>query len=214
MSGLDVAFKRHSRAQAFNVHGAAQRKMPVSNLAVPEPTLPKEGAVRRSRVLNAQRTPSWLPAPTLGLQAVDTVAEGGPKDSLAREVTPRAPIPQPPVSLVPRSQWIDYVKLGTLVQGSRSLLICSSRVGRKLVMLQKVTNGANDNRERMATVHHRHIAMVSFYIATDIDSYMAYPYVRYTLEELLNTHTPMDEDHIKAVTLPVVYYHPLVKDDC
>jgi hypothetical protein len=84
-----------------------------------------------------------------------------------------------------RSQWIDYVKLGTLVQGGRSLLICSSRVGRHLVMLKEIGREVDHHRGKLAKLRHRYIENVNFFIATETDSYLAFQYVRYTLKELL-----------------------------
>ncbi|KAM0714190.1 hypothetical protein Q7P37_009237 [Cladosporium fusiforme] len=106
-------------------------------------------------------------------------------------------------ALMLKSTWVDYVKLGTLVQGGRELLVCYSRNNQRLFMLKDVSVGANSCMEKLATLRHRHIVLASFFIDLESTSYMAFEYTCHTLEELLHTHVTMNEDHIRAIALPV-----------
>lgn len=99
---------------------------------------------------------------------------------------------------------MDYVKLGTLVQGGRELLVCCSRNDQRLFMLKDVGVGPNSRVEKISTLQHRHIVLASFFIDSESTSYMAFEYTRHTLEELLHTHVTMNEDHIRAIALPVM----------
>lgn len=70
-------------------------------------------------------------------------------------------------------------------------------------MLKDIGREGGSHVEMIATLEHRHIALASFQIDTEFTSYIAFPYTRYTLEELLHIHVAMDESHIRAIALPV-----------
>jgi hypothetical protein len=70
-------------------------------------------------------------------------------------------------------------------------------------MLKDVRSEVKNRTENIATLQYRHIALASFRTDTESTSYIAFPYTRYTLEELLHTHVTMDKSHIRAVALPV-----------
>jgi hypothetical protein len=72
-----------------------------------------------------------------------------------------------------------------------------------MFMLKRISYEADDHRERIASLSHRHIAVMSFFIATETITYVAFPYVRFTLEELLYVHVAMEEVHVRAVASSV-----------
>jgi hypothetical protein len=201
MSATATPFKRHSRAQGIALIDTLRSKPSTTQeLSPPPPTLSKEGVRRRSRVLNVRQTPSWVPSER-GLAVSPEVSK---PDSGAQQVErPAAPPRQVQTAIVPNSTWVDCIKLGTLVQGGRELLICRSRNDQRLFMLKDVGSELKNRMENIATLQHRHIALASFRVDTESTSYIASPYTRYTLEELLHTHVTMEESHIRAVALPV-----------
>lgn len=68
------------------------------------------------------------------------------------------------------------------------MLVCRSREDRRLYMLKDAGHEVQDRAEKLESLRHRHIALASFQIDTDSTSYIAFPYTRYTQEELLHTH--------------------------
>jgi hypothetical protein len=201
MSGTATPFKRHSRAQGIALIDTLRSKpLTTQELSPPPPTLSKEGARRRSRVLNVRQTPSWVPS-----ERGSAVSPGvsKPDNGSQQAERPAAPPRQVQTAVVPNSTWVDCIKLGTLVQGGRELLICRSRNDQRLFMLKDVGSELKNRMENIATLQHRHIALASFRVDTESTSYIASPYTRYTLEELLHTHVTMEESHIRAVALPV-----------
>jgi len=201
MSATVTPFKRHSRAQGVALIDTVRSKPSTTEeLSPPPPTLSKEGTRRRSRVLNVRQTPSWVPSER-GLAVLPEVSKS---DSGSQQVQrPAAPPRQVQTAVVPNSTWVDCIKLGTLVQGGRELLICRSRKDQRLFMLKDVGCEVKNRTENIATLQHRHIALASFRVDTESTSYIAFLYARYTLEELLHTHVTMEESHIRAVALPV-----------
>ena len=191
---LDLAFKRHSRAQA------AARPFAPAKLATLENVLPRENSIRRPRVLNAQRTPSWVrsTAPSAIVKAPPSPLEALP----AQQLLPTTPVQANKRSIRPEFRWIDHIKLGTLVQGGQELLVCCSRQG-QMFMLKRIGYEIDEQRERIASLSHRHIAVMSCFVATETVSYVAFSYVRFTLEELLCVHIAMEEIHVRAVASAV-----------
>jgi hypothetical protein len=201
MSVTFTPFKRHSRAQGVTLIDAARsRPSTTQELSPPPPTLSKEGAHRRSRALNVRQTPSWISSER-GL-AVSSKADTF--DSVSEQAQHLATSPRlTEAAVVPTLTWVDCVKLGTLVQGGRELLICCNRDNQRLFMLKDVGCGVKTCVDRIGMLQHRHIALASFVIDTETTSYVAFAYTRYTLEELLHIHVTMNESHIRAVALPV-----------
>lgn len=201
MSATVEAFKRHSRAQGIALVDTAPSGLPTNHeLGTPPPALSKEGARRQSRVLNVRQTPSWIPSergPNVSPKAKASVS------SSQRAQLQATPPVQTETAVVPRSNWVDCIKLGTLVQGGQELSICRSRDNQRLFMLKDVGREARNCAGEIETLQHRHIASASFQIDTESTCYLAFPYVRYTLEELLHTHVTMEESHIRAIALPV-----------
>lgn len=70
-------------------------------------------------------------------------------------------------------------------------------------MLKTIDNEVDQLKEKAKILHHRHIAVTSFFIATETTSYIGLEYVRYTVEELLYTHVALGEEHIRAIAIPV-----------
>jgi len=201
MSATATPFKRHSRAQGIALIDTLRSKpLTTQELSPPPPTLSKEGACCRSRVLNVRQTPSWVPS-----ERGSTVSPGVSKpDSGSQQAErPAAPPRQVQTAVVPNSTWVDCIKLGTLVQGGRELLICRSCNNQRLFMLKDISCEVKNRTENIATLQHRHIALASFWVDTESTSYIAFSYTRYTLEELLHTHVTMEESYIRAVALPV-----------
>lgn len=226
----DSPFKRHSRAQGIvTVDSVHSRPSASLELTPPPTTLSKDATLRRSRVVRIRQTPSWIqskgeaaasseagnvssrdksPVPLRQVEAsaseisVSEINKSGTAQGKAE--SPSAPVRRVDASLVPKSTWVDYVKLGTLVQGGRELLVCCSRKDQRLFMLKDVGIGANSRVEKISTLQHRHIVLASFFIDSESTSYMAFEYTRHTLEELLHTHVKMNEDHIRAIALPVM----------
>jgi hypothetical protein len=201
MSVTVTPFKRHSRAQGVTlVDTARSRPLTTQELIPPPPALSKEGAHRRSRVLNVRQTPSWISSE----RGLAVSPKASTSDSIPEQAQrPATPPRQVEAAVIPRSTWVDCVKLGTLVQGGRELLVCCTRNNPRLFMLKDVGCEVENCVEKIAMLQHRHIALASFFIDTESTSYVAFSYTRYTLEELLHIHVTMDESHIRAVALPV-----------
>lgn len=70
-------------------------------------------------------------------------------------------------------------------------------------MLKTIGHEVDQLKEKVKILHHRHIAVASFFIATETTSYLGFEYVRYTVEELLCTHVALGEQHIRAIAIPV-----------
>jgi hypothetical protein len=201
MSVTDTPFKRHSRAQGIALIDAA-RSRPSASLAInsPPPALSREGTLRRSRVLNARQTPSWVQS----RGAKGESPRGGTPDIAPKQAERPPPPPRQVDTIVlPKSNWVEHVKLGTLVQGGRESLVCCSRKDQRLFMLKDIGRERDSHVDTIATLQHRHVALASFHIDTESTSYIAFQYTRHTLEELLHIHVTMDECHIRAIALPV-----------
>jgi hypothetical protein len=171
MSGTATPFKRHSRAQGIALIDTLRSKpLTTQELSPPPPTLSKEGARRRSRVLNVRQTPSWVPS-----ERGSAVSPGvsKPDNGSQQAERPAAPPRQVQTAVVPNSTWVDCIKLGTLVQGGRELLICRSRNDQRLFMLKDVGSELKNRMENIATLQHRHIALASFRVDTESTSYIA-----------------------------------------
>jgi hypothetical protein len=198
---LDLAFKRHSRAQVAGVRETAKPLFAPVKLAAPDNALPRESSlIRRPRVLNAQCTPSWLRSPASS--AIVREPPSATEELPVQQSTSTIPVQKRRERTIPQFQWIDHIKLGTLIQGGRELLICCSRQG-QMFMLKRISYEVDAHRERIASLSHRHIAVMSFFIATETVSYVAFPYVRFTLEELLYVHVAMEEVHVRTVASAV-----------
>lgn len=202
MSATVGPFKRHSRAQGITLVDAVPSGLPTNHeLGTPPPALSREGARRQSRVLNMRQTPSWIPSKRgASISPKGTVSESSSQPAQRQAATPSV---QTKTAAVPRSNWVDCIKLGTLIQGGQELSICRSRDSQRLFMLKDVGREAKNCAEETGTLQHRHIASASFQIDTESTCYLAFPYIRYTLEELLHTHVTMQESHIRAIALPV-----------
>lgn len=229
MSSNDSPFKRHSRAQGIALVDTVRSGPSASSKLTPTPppsTFSRGGPLRTSCVLHARQTPSWIQskgeavvlpevgkAPShveesLASARTDGIVALTPENDASRNTPEQgkslSTLPQPvDAKIVPKSTWLDYVNLGTLVQGGREMLICCSRHNQQLFMLKDVGQGLADRMVTTAALEHRHIALASFSIDSESTSYIAFPYVRHTLEELLHIHVTMDENHIRAIALPV-----------
>lgn len=200
MASLESAFKRHSRAQVATVPAVAHSKTK-EPLSTPSPAFRSDGVVRRSRVLNAQSSPSWVPS--------SQVANERKQVSLARESLPvlaETTVPRltPSHSSLTTLRWLDLVQLGKLVQGADEWLICSSRVEKKLYMLRGAEDRDATAVQKTVPFKHPHIVAAAFSVtSSDVRSFVGFPYVRFTLEELLYAHIKMDESQIQAVATSV-----------
>lgn len=228
MSSNDSPFKRHSRAQGIALVDTVRSRSSASSKLTPTPpppTFSRDGPLRKSRVLHARQTPSWIQSKgeavalpedcsaslhveSLASPRTDGIVALNPKNDASRNTFEQgkspSTLPQPvDAKIVPKSTWLDYVNLGTLVQGGREMLICCSRNNQQLFMLKDVGQGLADRMVTTAALEHRHIALASFSIDSESTSYIAFPYIRHTLEELLHIHVTMDENHIRAIALPV-----------
>lgn len=96
-------------------------------------------------------------------------------------------------------QWLDLLQLGTLVQGCDEWLLCSSRAHKKLYMLRAIQGEVEKVIQRVRTMNHSRIVAAAFAVSSDVQSFIGFQYVRYTLEEMLYVHLVMDEMQIRAV---------------
>ena len=108
------------------------------------------------------------------------------------------PVPQPNADFV-TLQWLDLLQLGTLVQGSDEWLLCLSRVHKKLYMLRAIQGEVEKVIQKTRKMDHPRIVAAAFAVSSDVQSFIGFQYVRYTLEEMLYVHLLMDEVHIRAV---------------
>ncbi|KAK3066282.1 stress-activated protein kinase signaling cascade [Teratosphaeriaceae sp. CCFEE 6253] len=151
----------------------------------------RDSAQRRSRLLAIQSSPSWTTQTTT-------------KDDIASsELTKRhVRHKQGPLA----SQWIDFVQLGKLIQGSSELTICLRRRNMSdIVMFSSVGDSPPDNLDAYTALQHENIVAVTDVIHSSSGCHIGSGYTRYTLEELLSTHVPMSGcdgckgvDHIDA----------------
>ena len=205
MASLEGAFKRHSRAQIATVPPAAQSRAEVHQRPVapssPSPVLRSDGVVRRSRVLDVQALPSWLPS--------SQVAKEPKKISLGQKSLPvleGVTVPRIPQASLITLQWLDLIQLGKLTQGAHGWLICSTRVEKKMYMLREAGEhvAASVTAKTLASLKHPNIIAAAFMVtSSDVRSFVGFPYIRFTLEELLYVHMKMDESQIQAIAISV-----------
>lgn len=200
MASLEQAFKRHSRAQTPSVplasHHATDGGQSAIVLTTPVPALRSDGVLRRSRVLNAQSSPSWLSSAQLS-----TSRKRSPPAQDQLIVPSVSPVPQPKRSRASFTtwQWLDLLQLGTLVQGTNEWLLCSSRVQREMYMLRGIDGDVDQAALKAEIMAHPRIVAAAFAVSSDVQSFIGFQYVRFTLEEMLYVHVRMDETQIRAV---------------
>jgi hypothetical protein len=115
--------------------------------------------------------------------------------------------PEPPqnvLELPPKiTSWDNVSRLGDLVQhrSHLSVGICNGT----MIML-KTMNLATGKRilEKTKLLKHTNIAQVIDTLEENGKLSLMFEYIRFTLEEVLNVHMPLDEPHIRAIAQPVI----------
>ena len=143
------------------------------------PTLPPQSP-GQSRRLSVTQTPSWIP------QAPGGRASNERKHK-AREVV--------------QAQWVDYIQYGTLIQGQSEFIVCASRADKASLYMFKKSKC--ERHQKQAALTHSNLLEVKLLISTNIGVHLGYEYIRYTLEELLNVHIPIEEAHIQTIAKSV-----------
>jgi serine/threonine protein kinase len=101
------------------------------------------------------------------------------------------------------SPWKTLVRLGDLVQGKYVWSICIHE--RQLVMVKEVAVEAGHRQLGMLKrlSDHPHVSAVKQAFETDDSLFFQLEYSRYTLEEVLNVHTRLEEPHIRVIASAV-----------
>lgn len=149
------------------------------------PTLltPSRHENRKARVLSVHTEPSWVHHP----RAVAKV---------------RAP-PEDRSDLVRALSWVDFIRLGRLVQGASESLICMTRDTLTLVIFAPVDESSENSSQLWLSFRHPSLLQARYTIASDVASHVGYDYVRYTLHEVLSVDVPLAELQIQAVASSV-----------
>ena len=163
--------------KAFQRHSRAQL-----------PTVPVSGSKSVKRLSYIQSTPSWVP-PTL--------------PAPTREESKHLEQDKVPVKT---SAWVDFIRLGKLVQGDCETLVCSQRDSKATLFMFKLVQGRERfDLKRVLDLRHPNILMARHIIESDVDTHIGFDYFRYTLEEALNVHLAPQEAHVHAIAAAVRY---------
>jgi hypothetical protein len=101
------------------------------------------------------------------------------------------------------SPWKTLTRQGDLVQGKHVRSICVHR--RQLVMVREIANDAGRRQLEMLKrlSDHPHISTIKQTFEIDDSIFFQLEYSRYTLEEVLNVHTCLEEPHIRVIASAV-----------
>ncbi|RYO12451.1 hypothetical protein AA0121_g9160 [Alternaria tenuissima] len=106
---------------------------------------------------------------------------------------------------LPENPWETLIRQGDLVQGKHVRSICVHQ--RQLVMVREM---AKDTGRRQLEVlkklsDHPHISTIEQSFETENAIFFQLEYSRYTLEEVLNVHTCLEDLHIRVIASTIFY---------
>ena len=101
------------------------------------------------------------------------------------------------------SPWKTLIRQGDLVQGNHVRSICVHR--RQLVMVRELANDAGRRQLEMLKrlSDHPHLSTIKQAFETEGSIFFQLEYSRYTLEEVLNVHTRLEDPHIRVIASAV-----------
>jgi hypothetical protein len=107
---------------------------------------------------------------------------------------------------LPENPWETLIRQGDLVQGKHVRSICVHQ--RQLVMVREM---AKDTGRRQLEVlkklsDHPHISTIEQSFETENAIFFQLEYSRYTLEEVLNVHTCLEDLHIRVIASTVSWH--------
>lgn len=179
-TGVEKVFKRHSRPQ-----------LPV----VPSPS-------RRPLTIGSRSEPSWKSSHVRAVkQKAREPAQPGKLEEVHEEI--REEIREDAVErAVEESEWVSFIRLGTLIQGSSELIICHRRdAGTALYMFREIEH--DTLVKRALNLRHSSLATPKFSIDSAAGRYLGFEYLRFSLQELVKTAMRMEERHLQTVVRSV-----------
>lgn len=100
------------------------------------------------------------------------------------------------------SPWISNRRLGELIQADARLIVATF-LG-KLVMFKKLSKSAGEKaRENQQRFSHPNIVTLKQAFLHEDAIYLGFEYYRFTAEEVLSVHLPLDEPMIRAIARSV-----------
>lgn len=169
--------------KAFQRHSRAQQ----ASVSLPEAQAPKQ---RLSRI---QSTPSWVPpVPTVPHRDLGKL---GRQDKVPAK----------------QSEWLDFLRLGNLVQGESEALICYERDRKSTMFMFKLVEkrnsaGTEDAKfKQTLKLRHTNIVAARHVIESAVGTHVGFDYFRFTLEEVLGVHMLLEEAHLHTIATAVRY---------
>lgn len=80
-------------------------------------------------------------------------------------------------------------------------------------MLRGIDGDVDQAARKAETMNHPRIVAAAFAVSSDVQSFIGFQYVRFTLEEMLYVHVRMDETHIRAVATSASYLSQPRRED-
>lgn len=101
------------------------------------------------------------------------------------------------------SPWKQLVRQGELVQGKHTWSICL-RQGRLALVTKLETHAGRQELEKVTKLSdHPNVATVKEVFEAEGSLFFQYDYTRFTLEEVLNVHSYLEEMHIRIIASAV-----------
>jgi serine/threonine protein kinase len=107
------------------------------------------------------------------------------------------------------SPWKSLVKQGDLTQGLRVWSICTQHGELRLVKETTIESGHQEFEKLSKLSDHPHVSTIKQVFETDTSWFFMFEYSRITLEEILNVHTPLEENHIRVIASSVSLSNPV-----
>jgi hypothetical protein len=105
---------------------------------------------------------------------------------------------------VEQSTWLDFIRLGKLVQGESEVLVCTRRENQsRLLMFKWVGEDMDKVVEQSLAFNNPNVVVARYVVSSDMGTHVAYDYVRFTLSEALSVHMAMEEVHVRAIAISV-----------
>ena len=98
------------------------------------------------------------------------------------------------------SDWLNFFQLGTIVQGRTKLLICKRRKEQSpLYMFKHLEDTQEAIGRRLLGMEHPSIVQARCIVQDISGQQIGYDYVKFTLQEVLSTHLPLQESHLRLI---------------
>jgi len=102
------------------------------------------------------------------------------------------------------SDWLNFFQLGTIVQGRTKLLICKRRKEQSpLYMFKHLEDTQEAIGRRLLGMEHPSIVQARCIVQDISGQQIGYDYVKFTLQEVLSTHLPLQESHLRLIATSV-----------